>query len=443
MKKYGDITMSKICAAPDCNNIVEHSGKYCASRCRYRHHKQQKYEERKAAGLCRQCGGPMDPPSSSTEKQSKSCAKCQNYFKKRYQSLQKDTLKNTSGNKQTAKKKQIRAGQRFHHLVAISKLPDKVHNEEAWLCKCDCKEETIALKGQLLHGTKKSCGCLRGKTPANALDLEGKTFGLLKVIERAGKSRDGRALWRCQCKCGEKPVVDATSLRSGNTISCGCQRPEQAEYARNKLNEMSVDGVIVPLLTKKVRSDSRTGHKGIHRRIRRGRVYFEPSITVKGKRFFGKTSTSLDEAIKERKRLEEEHHKPYVDAIMPKPIPSNRVKDRRGIEYGWLTVIEFAGFKDKKTLWRCRCKCGEIVDVLGHNLESKMTRSCGCLKWEGMRPDNKSGFKGVTWDKSGRTWVAHIGVNGKRIYLGSSRYKGEAIQLRLEAEKKYHNRSEK
>jgi hypothetical protein len=34
------------------------------------------------------------------------------------------------------------------------------------------------------------------------------------------------------------------------------------------------------------------------------------------------------------------------------------------------------------------------------------------------RRDNTSGFKGVTWHRVARKWMAHIRVNGRDIYLG-------------------------
>jgi len=37
---------------------------------------------------------------------------------------------------------------------------------------------------------------------------------------------------------------------------------------------------------------------------------------------------------------------------------------------------------------------------------------------KGTRADNTSGRKGVSWDKSRRKWVAHIGRNGRIYHLG-------------------------
>lgn len=45
---------------------------------------------------------------------------------------------------------------------------------------------------------------------------------------------------------------------------------------------------------------------------------------------------------------------------------------------------------------------------------------------------NKSGFKGVHWNKRNRTWFAQIKVNGKQIYLGSFKTIDEANAARIE-----------
>jgi hypothetical protein len=44
------------------------------------------------------------------------------------------------------------------------------------------------------------------------------------VAEEAGKNRHNQRLLQCRCDCGEEPIVALTSLRSGNTTSCGCGR---------------------------------------------------------------------------------------------------------------------------------------------------------------------------------------------------------------------------
>ena len=50
---------------------------------------------------------------------------------------------------------------------------------------------------------------------------------------------------------------------------------------------------------------------------------------------------------------------------------------------------------------------------------------------------NKSGINGVNWHKRVKKWRAEIKVNGKKIHLGYSTDKNEAICARLHANKLY------
>ena len=52
----------------------------------------------------------------------------------------------------------------------------------------------------------------------------GQKFGKLLVLERAGSDNQRRALWKCQCDCGNTTTVRGAYLRNGHTISCGCER---------------------------------------------------------------------------------------------------------------------------------------------------------------------------------------------------------------------------
>lgn len=52
-------------------------------------------------------------------------------------------------------------------------------------------------------------------------------------------------------------------------------------------------------------------------------------------------------------------------------------------EFGRLTVIEFKGVdKFNKTLWLCKCSCGNTKVIQGGHLTSKQSNSCGCLNRE-------------------------------------------------------------
>lgn len=55
--------------------------------------------------------------------------------------------------------------------------------------------------------------------------------------------------------------------------------------------------------------------------------------------------------------------------------------DRVGKRYNKLTVVEQAGFSDRREkLWKCQCDCGNYTIVKGGNLTSGAVKSCGCLR---------------------------------------------------------------
>lgn len=54
------------------------------------------------------------------------------------------------------------------------------------------------------------------------IDLTGQRFGKLIAIRCIGTTQARQAIWRCECDCGNKTDVRASSLRNGDTRSCGC-----------------------------------------------------------------------------------------------------------------------------------------------------------------------------------------------------------------------------
>lgn len=58
-----------------------------------------------------------------------------------------------------------------------------------------------------------------------SVDLTGKTFGRLTVIEKHG-SINGSVHWNCRCVCGGVVYPSSYSLTGGNTTSCGCKRTD-------------------------------------------------------------------------------------------------------------------------------------------------------------------------------------------------------------------------
>lgn len=59
------------------------------------------------------------------------------------------------------------------------------------------------------------------------IDLTGQRFGRLTVVERSSNNGN-RVAWLCKCDCGQETVVNADKLRCGRTTSCGCYATERA-----------------------------------------------------------------------------------------------------------------------------------------------------------------------------------------------------------------------
>lgn len=61
------------------------------------------------------------------------------------------------------------------------------------------------------------------------IDLTGKQFGRLTVLERDLSSK--RTAWKCICECGNIKTIQKDHLLSGATLSCGCFQKEMASKA--------------------------------------------------------------------------------------------------------------------------------------------------------------------------------------------------------------------
>jgi hypothetical protein len=140
-----------------------------------------------------------------------------------------------------------------------------------------------------------------------------------------------------------------------------------------------------------------------------------------------------------------------------------------GDRFGKLTVIAIDGLYAV-----CECECGNRKRIRKTSLTDKKqpTRSCGCIqkqiaKKTGVKTiaenskrqiernvlyntnfqvittekppkNNKSGVKGVSWNKERKKWEAHIQVHGKTIHLGRYADFTEAVKVRKRAEEEYY-----
>lgn len=58
------------------------------------------------------------------------------------------------------------------------------------------------------------------------IEMEGKRYNRLTVLERVENNHLGVIQYLCVCDCGTKKVIRGESLRRGRTKSCGCKHSE-------------------------------------------------------------------------------------------------------------------------------------------------------------------------------------------------------------------------
>lgn len=135
--------------------------------------------------------------------------------------------------------------------------------------------------------------------------------------------------------------------------------------------------------------------------------------------------------------------------------------DITGKRFGRLVAIERVGSQHKSPLWKCKCDCGNIIDVSLQKLNTGDTKSCGCLKKDYYKNElannikeyqldgtnvaylksnklskvNKSGVRGVSQKKNGK-WLAQITFKRKNYNLGTYENFEDAVKARKEAEEK-------
>lgn len=112
-------------------------------------------------------------------------------------------------------------GRRFGRLEVVS-LSHKIGHKRYWNCKCDCGNIVVKEAWSLLSGGCKSCGC----NSSRLKDLTGQRFGRLTVIKRA-ENKGNKTMWLCKCDCGNEVISEGSSLKNGDTKSCGCLRREK------------------------------------------------------------------------------------------------------------------------------------------------------------------------------------------------------------------------
>lgn len=99
------------------------------------------------------------------------------------------------------------------------------------------------------------------------IDLTGKRFDMLTVVERLENASGGITRWKCRCDCGNFTVVRGGNLRNGAVKSCGCKRHLPAHNRSHKMSQTRIYRVWAGMIQRCTNPNSKSyknyGNKGI------------------------------------------------------------------------------------------------------------------------------------------------------------------------------------
>lgn len=217
------------------------------------------------------------------------------------------------------------------------------------------------------------------------IDITGKRYGRLQVIEYIGQDSKRNSLWKCLCDCGNYIVVPKSNLIKGNTKSCGC-------LGKENLKQIGKNN-------KKYNQYDLTGEYGIGYTFTNEPFYFDLEDYELIKNYCW--------------------HKSKANYIITDD-------KNKSIIFLHKLVMHTENEVDH-------------IDRNKSNARKNNLRECTHsenMRNVGIKRNNSSGYIGVTYDKSKNKWVSNITVNKKHINKCFNT-KEEAIKYRLYLEKEY------
>ena len=261
------------------------------------------------------------------------------------------------------------------------------------------------------------------------VDLTGKRFSHLTVIERVpGKNGyKGYAVWRCKCDCGRYAEYESRALKIGRAEDCGeddCPYHVEAIQKRYRFEDLTGQrfGKLVvtgPVMAQVPEDNKRDPEKKSSPALKTQmdtqysaeyRIdlpseppseLLEPSSEPPSEPL--ESSTVVDAAEKSRfynpKSIKRDKHgralwncicdcgntvvtsKSQLRAGYRKScgcLFQPPRKDWVGKRFGMLTVTAYGGKREGKHWWKCKCDCGNEATVSQSCLQNGHTTSCGC-----------------------------------------------------------------
>ena len=221
-------------------------------------------------------------------------------------------------------------------------------------------------------------------------EMIGQRFGMLLIVAEADPRKDARGhiirQLKCRCDCGKETILNYNNIKCGLIQSCGCTRfPKRVpvDLTGKKFGMLTVLSEVSPHV---LPSGDKIRQWLCRCDCGKERIILQSNLTSqRGTRSCG----CITRVYSKRK---------------------GQKTNITGNRYGRLVVIEPAEAhrRTNGTLrrhWKCRCDCGNTVNVAEDNLLFGHTRSCGCMKRTGLKKQIFGYLTVISKKKNSRDWI--------------------------------------
>lgn len=116
-------------------------------------------------------------------------------------------------------------GKKYGRWTVLERVPNK-NKKIYYKAICDCGTIRDVRKDGLTSGKSRSCGC----APKNTIsDEAGNRYNRWTIIKRVENNYKGDAMYLAKCDCGTEKIIRGSSVRLGESKSCGCLQKEAIE----------------------------------------------------------------------------------------------------------------------------------------------------------------------------------------------------------------------
>lgn len=266
-------------------------------------------------------------------------------------------------------------------------------------------------------------------------NLTGVRFEKLTALEKVEGSKNGYCLWRCRCDCGNEIIVTSKDLTAKRKVDCGCEAKKTSKSWAKEDRTGKKYGALTALKP--------AGKPGDRPILWECECECGKHVLVRGR------------------QLQRREVKDCGCGLGDKP----KYADIAGQKKGMLTALYATDKRDRKgnVIWRCRCDCGNEMEMSEGDFKFGSYVSCGCVRqqrWDDFQPeqlltfvdgtclewiakrksrnDNSSGYRGVCKSANDKYRV-FIGLKGEKYYLGQYETFEEAVAVRKEVEEFLHD----